>query len=90
MPEDYVDPIGNIPPSPQPPGASQHDRAQPTHHGTVRGTVVAVHNRAPKHAERHLLDASVGERNHTELVVRLDGNLSSDLVGQRVVIHIRE
>lgn len=92
MPDDYIDPVGDVPPARPVEGSGAARREHVEHHATYAGEVVAVHRRTGHRDEgRHLLDASVGAQPHNELVIRVEGGDAelADLVGQRVSITVR-
>lgn len=92
MPQDYVDPLEHVNPAHrvEPREGVARREAVPAHHGRISGVVVAVHRRTPQHAEEHRLDTSVGGEAHSEVVVQVDEDDVSALMGRRVVIHFSE
>lgn len=87
MADDTVDPIGQVPPSPGVTPGGRRPGAEGSHQGRLRGEVVAVHRRVGHHDRGHVLDASVGAQTHSEVVIRVDSEDLSALVGKQVSIH---
>lgn len=86
--DDSVEPVHNT--APQDP-VSSHGEAGPgghAQHAPIAGTVVAVHRKTARHEGHHLLDASVGAQEHTEIVVRVESGSLEHLEGKRVTLHV--
>jgi len=84
-----LDPIEHVTPGRGPEESPGVQGSASPHRRVLRGEIVAVH-RKTGHADAggHVLDTTVGEQAHDELVVRVDGGDVSGLVGERVVINI--
>ncbi len=89
MVEDYVDPIDEVKPSHAIEGRGAERPHFPEQHRSITGQIIAVNRRSPRHEEAHVLDTSVGAREYTEVVVRLDSDEAEELVGKRVVVNFR-
>lgn len=61
---------------------------QPTYRRTLHGEVVSVRKRTGHRSDGHRLDATVGEQQHDEIVVRITRGDIDDVAGQRVVIQL--
>ena len=89
MVDDFIEPVDNVKPS-RPIVGGQTRRPQvPEHHRSIAGLVIAVHRRSGRPDGEHVLDTSVGGHEYTEVVVRLDSDLTEDLVGKRVAVSFR-
>jgi hypothetical protein len=81
-----IDPIEGI----EPYRGSEEARGpeQPTYRRTLRGEVIAVRKRTGHRPDGHLLDATVGEQQHDEIVVRITRGDVDDVSGKHVVIQL--
>jgi hypothetical protein len=83
-----IDPIRGIPPKQPVDGHSEEsDRPTRTRH-VVTGTVTAIHRKNVHHETGHILDATVGGEEHTEIIVRVESGPYDELDGKRVTITI--
>jgi hypothetical protein len=87
MSDEFVEPIGELPPTPPVSPGGHRDSAPLSHEGRITGEITAVHRRAGHTEPGHILDTSVGAQAHTEIVVQTDRENLDDLIGKRVVIH---
>lgn len=79
-----IDPIEGIEPHPRSePGRGPE---QPTYRRTLHGEVIAVRKRTVHRPDGHRLDATVGEQEHDEIVVRITRGDIDDVSGKQVVI----
>lgn len=87
--EEYIDPVGEAAGAHRVgvPGSSSEYESELT--VALTGEVVAVHKKAGHHDEGHVLDTSVGAREYTEIVVRVDSGNFEHLVGKKVSIQVR-
>lgn len=60
----------------------------PTYRRILHGEVVSVRRQTAQHSEGHLLDATVGEQNHDEVLIRVTSGDLSDLNGKHVIISL--
>jgi hypothetical protein len=83
---EYVDPIQGVPAKQPVDGHSESGSVPQRARHVVIGKVTAIHRRNVHHESGHILDATVGGDNHTELVIRVESGLFDELDGKRVAV----
>lgn len=90
MPEDYIDPIDNVPPNHAiAPGSPRSQSQPPARAPMIAGEVIRVERRSGRREAGHVLDATVGGHARDEIVIRVDTGSVEGLMGQRVVVNLR-
>jgi len=85
---EYVDPIQGVPAKQPVDGHSEPGERPARGRHVVIGRVTAIHRRNVHHESGHILDATVGGDEHTELVIRVESGLIDELDGKRVAISL--
>lgn len=89
MADDSVEPVDGVKPGHAIEGGGSRLTHVPGHHASLTGRVIAVHRRSDRHDGDHVLDTSVGGREYTDVVVRIESGDFEDMVGKQVVLNYR-
>ena len=86
--DEYVDPIQGVPAKQPVSGHAESGEPPARARHVVFGKVTAIHRRNVHHEPGHILDATVGGDEHTELVIRVESGPFEELDGKRVAISL--
>lgn len=87
--DDPINPLGGLTPAEQVEPRRGEPEGRFNYQRTLRGRVIAVHRKTPRHPDGHVLDATVGEESQNEIVIAVEGSDLDNLVGQTVSIRIQ-
>ncbi len=85
---EYVDPVHGVPAKQPVDTHSETGEVPPRARHVVIGTVTAIHRRNVHHETGHILDATVGGDEHTEIVIRVESGPFDELDGRRVAVSV--
>jgi len=83
-----INPIDEVGPNRHPDDHGGRITGEASFRKQIHGEVVSVRRGNSHHEGGHVLDATVGERTHDEIIIRVTRGKVDDISGKRVVISI--
>ena len=83
-----INPIDEVGPNRQPGDRAGVAAGEVSFRKQEHGEVISVRRRSGHHEEGHVLDATVGESTHDEIVIRVTRGSVDGIAGKRVIVSI--